>query len=932
MSDGVKELEAAGRYEKLVEVFDRSRLRLLFDVASEAFYLTNLSGDFLDCSKSLEDLLGYERDQLIGQGFLKLGILGPRDIPRAAFLLAKNAAGYPTGPDVFVLSRQSGDPVAAEVRMFPIKSGGGVVVLGVARDVTARELGKRVVNPREAALDKVKVGVTITDPAGKIMYVNETEAKMHGYRSPEELLGKDVGVLCRPGDRKPLPLTRLKALKSRRRESFNVRKDRTVFPVLLDSEFVRDGFGRIVGTVTTSQDLTELRQRENALIHRGDTLERLVRERTAQLTEANTVLRQEINERMAVERKLRESERRHRALTECSQGLICTHDLEGIFTSVNPAAARMLGRQPHTILGTHVAEILTPETRELFQDYLERVKEHGIAEGLMAVLTTAGERRIWKYKNVLHSDVEGEPYILGHAIDVTEYHNIERSLRQIEGDYNGLVMGARYGICRTDRELRFLSANPALVEMLGYESDRDLIESEESTFEDPEQRVEVIKGYTASGRIDVGDVRWRREDGSVIRVSLSGGPIRGGNHEVVGFELIVDDETERRALEAQLRHAQKMEAVGQLTGGIAHDFNNILTAVLGNAELLRYSLPDGDSRSRTEIEGILQAAERGAALVRKLMVFSRREQLELKSIQLRDVITGLKEMLVRLLPESIETVVTAEEEDLRIMGDKAALEQMIINLATNARDAMPDGGCLHIDTYEVMLDEEYFAGKGWGEGEPGPYACLAIRDTGRGMDQRTKARVFEPFFTTKPSGRGTGLGMAMVYGLIKQHGGYIEVDSVPDQGTTIRLYLPVTRTEESITDRVDSRAEAHGGDEIVLVVEDEPTIRQAIQRLLERYGYTVLVAADGGEALELLAAPDVTVDLVIADVVMPRVGGSRLQQELEKQSGSPRIIFTSGHTVRSVRESGGISADIPFLRKPWTAVQLLRLVREVLDS
>ncbi len=496
--------------------------------------------------------------------------------------------------------------------------------------------------------------------------------------------------------------------------------------------------------------------------------------------------------------------------------------------------------------------------------------------------------------------------------------------------YRSLTEGALYGIYRSTIDGRFLTVNPALAEMLGYESQAELlgVDMARDIYARPEERQRLIESYQDKARIQGQDVEWRRKDGTQIAVRLSGRPVRNDSGQVESFEMIVEDVTERRALEAQLRQSQKMEAVGQLTGGIAHDFNNILTIILANADLLECDLPIGRPDLRAVLNETKEAAHRGAALIRKLLGFSRRSKLEMKSVDLASLVGDMSGMLRRLLPENVEVHVLAGNPIENAHADSGAVEQILLNLATNARDAMPEGGRLTIEVKSDWLDDGYHAIHPWVE--PGSYVSITVSDTGIGMDEATKERIFEPFYTTKPPERGTGLGLAMIYGLVKQHKGHVHVYSELGRGTTIKVYFPVASEFARTSQLRRDEAEPEGGSERILVVEDELAIGRATRRALESHGYRVLMARDGEEALEIVRQRGSTIDLIVSDLVMPRLGGRQLYEALQSEGFSIPLMFTSGYAHRDIQECAELDQEVPFLHKPWTLAELLRAVRQAL--
>ncbi len=423
-----------------------------------------------------------------------------------------------------------------------------------------------------------------------------------------------------------------------------------------------------------------------------------------------------------------------------------------------------------------------------------------------------------------------------------------------------------------------------------------------------------------------------RADGLYAAVLDRGLIVRGGDGRPLRMIGCMADLTERRRLEDQLRQSQKMEAVGRLAGGVAHDFNNVLTVVKSFSEFLLEDLDKLDPR-RADVEEIAKAADRAAALTRKLLAFSRKQVLRPEPLDLNSVVAGMEKMLQRLLGEDMHIVTALEPQLVTVEADPGSIEQVILNLAVNARDAMPEGGILTITTRNEALERTDAA---WGV-RPGRYAAVCVSDTGHGMDATTQARVFEPFFTTKPQGQGTGLGLAMVYGMVKQSGGHVVVQSKPGEGTTFTVYLPQLReagrayTPPGTEDEV-VRPERGRGGETILVVDDEEAVRSSTRRALERAGYPVIPATDGSDAVRLFTEHDGAVDLVVTDVVMPGLGGRELVGRLRIMRPDVRVIFVSGYTEEGVRTRGVLEPGTVYLEKPFTPEGLLRKVREALDG
>jgi len=426
------------------------------------------------------------------------------------------------------------------------------------------------------------------------------------------------------------------------------------------------------------------------------------------------------------------------------------------------------------------------------------------------------------------------------------------------------------------------------------------------------------------------EYRMRHKDGRWVYLESTASPVINAKGEIENLVIVNRDIDERRRLEEQLRQSQKMDAIGRLSGGVAHDFNNLLGVIIGYAEILQEHIPEADPM-RAPVDQILKAGNRASSLTRQLLAFSRQQVLEPKVLSLNGVVSDTDKMLRRLIGEDIELVTSLDPKLGRIRADQGQIEQVIMNLAVNARDAMPDGGRLAIETSNFEIDTA-FAQRYAYPVQTGPYVLLTVSDNGIGMDSATQQRIFEPFFTTKEKGKGTGLGLSMVYGVVKQSGGYIDLTSSPGKGATFSIYLP--RVEEH------AEADAHGtdhsaelrGTETILLVEDEDTLRGLARRLLEEYGYRVLEACDGSAALRVSEENAGTnIHLLLTDVVMPGISGRVLADQMKQKRPEIRTVFMSGYTGQRVGEKEILEPGSLFLQKPFTRENLARKIREALD-
>ena len=501
----------------------------------------------------------------------------------------------------------------------------------------------------------------------------------------------------------------------------------------------------------------------------------------------------------------------------------------------------------------------------------------------------------------------------------------QEALRVSEARNRDLVENSVYGIFRVSEEGLFLDGNPALFRILGCGSAQDLLSMNlaRDIFRFPEQYVQLISACRDKGRVHGMESEWRRRDGGLVTVRLNVRRLPSAGE----LEVMAEDVTELRAVERQLHQAQKFEAVGQLAGGIAHDFNNVVGAILGWAEL---GLEQ--NRDNPQVSGrfarIREQAERAAALTRELLAFARRQVLQPRAVDLNTVTGGLVSFLDKVIGKDIEFKSLNAKLD-PVKADPGQIEQVLMNLCLNARDAMPNGGRLVIETEMVELDDAYC--RFYPSVLPGRYAVVAVSDTGVGMDAETREHIFEPFFTTKERGRGTGMGLATAYGIVKQHGGFIHVYSEPGHGSLFRVHLP---SAECVTNKQGDEVSATGvqevrGTETILLVEDHESIREMTRQALMSLGYRVLCAGDGEEALKLFAQE--TPAMAILDVVMPRLGGKATAQALFKVIPDLPVVFTSGYSAGTAEVPNG-HKDIRYLQKPYSPTALGRLVRETLDQ
>jgi PAS domain S-box-containing protein len=505
----------------------------------------------------------------------------------------------------------------------------------------------------------------------------------------------------------------------------------------------------------------------------------------------------------------------------------------------------------------------------------------------------------------------------------------ETALKKIEKEYKDLFDSSLDGIYQMDADGVFILINPAGAKMFGYESPDEIIGKKGLDYwRDIRDRDLLISELKIKKSVCNYYLRLLKKNGEPIEIETASTIKLDENGLFLGMEGILRDVTESKKLEAQLNHSQKMEAVGTLAGGIAHDFNNILNVIMGYGSMVMDKLEAG-TPPKEQMNEVLIAADRAAELTKRLLLFSRKQVVEVKPVNINEIILGMQKMLVRIISERIDFNLGLADSPLTVQADAGQIEQVLMNLAANARDAMPEGGRLTINTGLEEVNDEYVAAYGYGK--PGGYAFITVADTGQGMNEETRKKIFEPFFTTKGVGEGTGLGLSICYGIIKQHGGYINVYSEPGQGTVFKIYLPLSE-ETSPSDKQKKVPETvKGGGETVLVAEDDASLRQLSKIVLESFGYTVITADDGEDAITKFMNNWELIDLVLLDMVMPKKSGKEVSEALLKVSPRIRILFSSGYTMDIVKTNELTEAGFDFIHKPFQPTELLKKVREILD-
>ena len=634
-----------------------------------------------------------------------------------------------------------------------------------------------------------------------------------------------------------------------------------------------------------------------------------------------------------IRKELVEREELFHLISENAADMIAIVDMNGkrIFNSLS--YEKVVGYSPEELQASSAFEQIHPDDRERVKSAAEDARRSGIGKTLEYRLRHKnGNWLVLESTSSVTHDANGEPEKLVIVNrNITERKRAEEALRRSEADFRSVVEDAPYGIYRANITGQFLQVNPALQRMLGYELEEELLRRDLATdiFRHTGEYKRLIELLSRTEEIKDIEMEWKKQDGTPITVRCSGRRVNDENGVAAYFEVFAEDVTEKRVLERQLRTAQKMEAIGRLSGGIAHDFNNHLGVIIGYSRVLKRELGENNVLCEHALE-IEKAGQRAASLTKQLLAFSRQQVLTPAVLSLNTLAADMEKMLPPLLGEDIEVTLILDPGLGNVKADQGQIEQVIMNLAVNARDAMPAGGKLKIQTANVVLDQMYT--RSHPGSKAGDYVMLAVTDTGTGMDAATLTHMFEPFFTTKERGKGTGLGLATVYGIVKQSNGYISVESSPGKGSCFQIYLPRDEGQPAAEEQKTDLAENLRGSESILLAEDSESLRKLAQSNLESVGFHVLSASSGEEALEVAVRHGSTFDLLLTDVVMPGMNGRLLAEQLLPRQPGMKVLYMSGYTDSFIAGHGVLEPGTNLLHKPFTEEVLIRKVREVLDG
>lgn len=855
----------------------------------------------LYANRPLLELFGYDDlDEFLSIPLMDHVALSSRDAIQDRLKISETGVPYGStfGYDV---RRKDGSVRTLEIHVMPYRWNGRLCRFLLFRDITQRtqaaEALRESENKYRALVETTGTGYVILDLEGRVIDANPEYVRLTGHKALGEILGHRV-----------IEWTAQHDIARNIEEIGKCLERRSVRNLEIDYVNREEKFTPIEINATVLQTA------------RGSRIVTLCRD---------------ISERRRAVEALRESEERFRLIAETIDEVFWMYNAENGTTYVSPAHERIWGcsRQGLYENPNSFYDFVHPDDRQhvAATDTTLRTTGQPVDREYRIIRPDGSIRHIWdRGFPIMDKSGQVKRYV-GAAQDVTAWRRVEDELKKSKEYLNQIINCIGDPVFVEDYQHKFVLVNDAMCAFTGWTRDELLGKTVRQTRLPKEQADSIWEqeksvfetGQDFVGEEDATDAEGNKHSVITKKTLLSDD---AGNIQIVG---IISDITERKHLQAQFMQAQKMEAVGVLAGGVAHDFNNLLSVINGYSELLLDDLAKDDPR-REEVVQIKQAGQRAASLTSQLLAFSRKQILNPSVLDLNRVIDEMSTMLRRLIGEDIEFACITQPNLGAVNADSGQIQQIVMNLVVNARDAMPQGGRLTIETENFDFDQEYARERPMVK--PGPYVMLAISDTGMGMDSETQARIFEPFFTTKGKGKGTGLGLSTVYGIVKQSNGFIWVYSEPGKGTTFKIYLPRTRSEVT-TLKGDGKSEGElGGNETLLVVEDEASIRAMASQMLRKRGYVVLEAANGMEALRLAEEYAGQIHLILTDVVMPGMSGKDLVSQLETARPGIKVLYMSGYAENAIIHQCVLDSKVAFLQKPFTIQGLVRMVREVISS
>ena len=876
----------------------------LFGKATDAIFLMK-DDIFIECNPAAEKVFDCSASEIIGKTLYHFSPASQPDGRESKLKTLEKvnaAAGGEAQSFEWVFQKKDGTQFYNEINLDPVLIKGEWLILAFIRDISKRKEAEQALKESiykfRTLFEESRDAIYISTREGKFVEINPAAIELFGYQR-KEMYGMDVRLIYADAkDRKHFQEAIEKCGFVRDFELKLRRKDGSVIDCLVTAALRFSNDGAILGYHGIIRDITEQKRAEEAL---------------------------------------RESEKRFQQIIENTQEWIWEVDGDGLYTYSSPIVEKILGYNPDEIVGKkHFYDLFYHEDRE----NLKRM-----AFEVFAKRETFREfinRNVHKNGEIMWLSTSGVPLFdnkgnfrgyRGADTDITERKKAEDALRKSEELNQGIVENAPVGIMYLDKKGIIIYENPVMYQITGVPPGEVSIELGKKISEIPNFAqaggLKLWEKVSAGETVTGVEITYQSMYGLRKILKVHASPQRSLTGEISGAIVMCEDITDFKELEQQFLQSQKMEAVGRLAGGVAHDFNNLLTAIIGNCELAGLLVKENHPLAKN-INGIKKAADSATSLTRQLLAFSRKQIMEPKVINLSNVVKDMEQMLKRVIGEDIELVISLAPDLWKTRADLGQIESVIMNLVVNARDAMPGGGLLAIETQNRLLDEEYV--KMHAEVVPGQYVMLAVSDTGYGMTDEIKSKAFDPFYTTKDPGKGTGLGLSTVYGIVKQSGGHIWIYSELGKGTIFKIYLPKANadSETVLSKKVDQSMPR--GSEKVLVVEDEESVREMTILILKEQGYKVYEAKSAEEAYALCQSMKMDLDLLVSDVILPHMNGPELAELLKKVCPQLKIVFMSAYTENSIVLRKVFKKGMPYLQKPFRPYELAQKVRQVLEK
>ncbi|MBN1833630.1 MAG: PAS domain S-box protein [Deltaproteobacteria bacterium] len=876
------------------------RFKNIFHNAKEGISLADVeTRKFFMCNQMFCDMFGYDLDELKN---LRVEDLHPReDLHKALREFESHKQEKETLAENIPCLRSDGTIFYSDISVTSIEIGRRKYNIGFFRDVTERKMAEQALHESEEKYRKLfeeaRDCIILADPeTGILVDCNNEAAKLVG-RDKSELIGQHQRIL-HPSSQSHAEFS----------ETFQ--------------EHLAESEGEVLETqvITSTGEIREVSIKAN-LLHIGDRklLQGIFRD---------------ITYSKQAEEAIRESERKYRTILESIEEGYYESDLRGNLTFFNDSMCKISGYARDELMGMNSRNYLPPKTALRLYEIFNKIYQTGKAESRVCheLIKKDGSNITVEASASLIRDSEDKPVgFRGIMRDITEENRIEAELIQTKVFLENIFDNSAEGIITTDLHGNIIYMSPRVKDIFLYNQEELIGKNVYSFYQNGQEDAKAImKAMTEKGQLRSHEIKFIRRDGRLVDIHLSASLLKDETGEAIGTLGIYSDITDEKRLKAQFLQAQKMEAIGTLAGGVAHDFNNILTTIIGNCHFALNSLQKEDPLFE-DIEDIKKAGERAARLTSQLLAFSRKQLIQRKILDINEVLTDMGKMISRLIGENIEMSMAKAPDLWRVEADPGQIEQIVMNLVVNAKDAMPLGGKLTIETANVVLDEDYLREHGI-MGEAGNFVMFAISDNGIGMDKEIQEHIFEPFFTSKASSKGTGLGLSTVYGIVKQNRGYVFAYSEPAQGSSFKVYLPGTEKEAGQERKEETAAKGLDGSETVLIVEDDSSVRKLLRNTLKEKGYKILEAENGENALRVSQTHDGSIDLILTDVVMPKMNGTELAKWMEKIYPHVKVIFMSGYTDDAIVKHGILPQGQQYIQKPFTPNSLVMKVREALNK